>query len=343
MILLEAFFGDAATAKGWQTSARTIRDEALPDGGWSQYPGRPRRALGLVPQLLRAEGRGRRRGRAPHAAGARRDLAPGRRRARQHLHASTTWPCSASTRGAGPGHPARDDVPAPAWRRSPSTTCRAGRARSSCRCRSCTRTSPCARCRPACGVAELFAAAPRDARSAAAAVAEALFFAVDSALKSYRASCPAPACAGERRRAAPAAWMIDRLEGSDGLSAILPAMANSAMALKCLGYDEDHPLMQGAARSPRRALLRDATTGRCACSPACRRCGTPCWPATRWRRRARRPDHPALRARPPTWLLAKQCRRPGDWATPQRRRPRAAGTSSTATSSIPTSTTPAWR
>ena len=30
--------------------------------------------------------------------------------------------------------------------------------------------------------------------------------------------------------------MIERLEASDGLSAILPAMANSVMALKVLGY-----------------------------------------------------------------------------------------------------------
>ena len=33
-----------------------------------------------------------------------------------------------------------------------------------------------------------------------------------------------------------AAWMIARFEGSDGLSAILPAMANAALALACLGH-----------------------------------------------------------------------------------------------------------
>ncbi len=43
-------------------------------------------------------------------------------------------------------------------------------------------------------------------------------------------------------------WMIERLAESDGLSAILPAMANSALALKLLGYDESHPLLAEALR-----------------------------------------------------------------------------------------------
>src|SRR5947209_8111915 len=40
MILLEAFFGRRGSTKS-QDLARVIRDEALPDGGWSQYPGGP--------------------------------------------------------------------------------------------------------------------------------------------------------------------------------------------------------------------------------------------------------------------------------------------------------------
>src|SRR5207248_10884678 len=39
------------------------------------------------------------------------------------------------------------------------------------------------------------------------------------------------------------AWMIERFKESGGLSAILPAMMNSVIALKCLGYPEDHPLV----------------------------------------------------------------------------------------------------
>jgi squalene-hopene/tetraprenyl-beta-curcumene cyclase len=36
-------------------------------------------------------------------------------------------------------------------------------------------------------------------------------------------------------------WMLDRFEGTDGLAAIFPAMLNSLIALKALGYPDDHP------------------------------------------------------------------------------------------------------
>src|SRR5690242_15472406 len=36
-------------------------------------------------------------------------------------------------------------------------------------------------------------------------------------------------------------WMVERFEGSDGLAAIFPAMLNSLIALKALGYADDHP------------------------------------------------------------------------------------------------------
>ena len=38
-------------------------------------------------------------------------------------------------------------------------------------------------------------------------------------------------------------WIITRLEDSDGLGAIFPSMINSVLALRCLGYDSDHPLV----------------------------------------------------------------------------------------------------
>ena len=37
------------------------------------------------------------------------------------------------------------------------------------------------------------------------------------------------------------AWMLERFEGSDGLAAIFPAMLNALIALKALGYPDDHP------------------------------------------------------------------------------------------------------
>ena len=44
-------------------------------------------------------------------------------------------------------------------------------------------------------------------------------------------------------------WMVERMgEGSDGLAAIFPAMLNSLIALKTLGYPADHPLYAKARR-----------------------------------------------------------------------------------------------
>ena len=81
------------------------------------------------------------------------------------------------------------------------------------------------------------------------------------------------------------------------------------------------PAAARGARPPRRAAARRTTTARCACSPACRRCGTPSSPATRSRRRACRAGDPAPRAR----------RRRGCWQADQppgrlgAAQPRAAG------------------
>ena len=59
------------------------------------------------------------------------------------------------------------------------------------------------------------------------------------------------------------------------------------------------------------------------------------------RRAARRPSRPGTGA--VDWLLAKEVRHPGDWADPPARASsRPAGTSSSATRSIPTSTTARW-
>ena len=45
-----------------------------------------------------------------------------------------------------------------------------------------------------------------------------------------------------------ATWMLEHIKGSGGLGAIYPAMANSIVALQCLGYQVDDPLIQKALR-----------------------------------------------------------------------------------------------
>ena len=44
-------------------------------------------------------------------------------------------------------------------------------------------------------------------------------------------------------------WMAERMKGSGGLGAIFPAMANSVVALKCMGHPDGDPLLESAIRS----------------------------------------------------------------------------------------------
>jgi squalene-hopene/tetraprenyl-beta-curcumene cyclase len=107
-------------------------------------------------------------------------------------------------------------------------------------------------------------------------------------------------------------WMIERLRGSEGLSAILPAMANSIMALHCLGYDADHPVLREQL-AHLDALLIEDEAGALHMQP----CLSPVWDTLQSCQAlihaGTAPDHPAL-SRAASWLLDKQCRAPGDWA-----------------------------
>ena len=50
-------------------------------------------------------------------------------------------------------------------------------------------------------------------------------------------------------------FVVERLNGEDGLGAIYPAMANSVMMLDCLGYAEDHPHRAIARASVEKLLV----------------------------------------------------------------------------------------
>jgi squalene-hopene/tetraprenyl-beta-curcumene cyclase len=76
-----------------------------------------------------------------------------------------------------------------------------------------------------------------------------------------------------RRRALDAcrAWVVERLNGEDGLGAIYPAMANSVMMFAVLGYAEDHPHRAIARKSVENLLVvKDHET-------YCQPCVSPVW------------------------------------------------------------------
>ncbi len=123
--------------------------------------------------------------------------------------------------------------------------------------------------------------------------------------------------AGRNRQKAIAAasdWMLARLERSEGLGAIFPAMMNSIMALTQLGYGIDHPLLQREIEHFENLALDDERGFRI------QPCHSPVWDTalTAYAISAARPnlDEPARWAlgRAADWLLAQQARRPGDWA-----------------------------
>ena len=105
-------------------------------------------------------------------------------------------------------------------------------------------------------------------------------------------------------------WMLERFEGSDGLAAIFPAMLNSLIALKALGYPDDHPQVVRAERELKK--LEHETEQSVRLEP----CFSPVWdtaivnvclsesglPA----------NHPAL-TRATKWLMDREIRFLGDW------------------------------
>ena len=136
-----------------------------------------------------------------------------------------------------------------------------------------------------------------------------------AALKAGERAARAPRALRARAVDRAAAWMIERFAGSDGLSAILPAMSNAALALSCLGHREDHPLMREALAALD-GLLLDGR-GRRAAHAAVPLAGVghgPRRPRAGAGRRLPAPSDPAAARGPASWLLAKQTRRPGDWA-----------------------------
>jgi squalene-hopene/tetraprenyl-beta-curcumene cyclase len=107
-------------------------------------------------------------------------------------------------------------------------------------------------------------------------------------------------------------WMITRFEKSDGLGAIFPPIIWSVVALKCLGHDDDSPLVQDALHELQKLILKDDETGDIRLQP----CQSPVWDTAiatialgdagvAW-------DHSAIR-KSVDWLLSQEISEPGDW------------------------------
>ena len=105
-------------------------------------------------------------------------------------------------------------------------------------------------------------------------------------------------------------WMLERFEGTDGLAAIFPAMLNSLIALKALGYPDDHPQIVRAEKKLKE--LEHETSDRVRIEP----CFSPVWDtaivAICLHESGIPSEHTCLK-QATEWLMTKEIRFRGDW------------------------------
>lgn len=108
-------------------------------------------------------------------------------------------------------------------------------------------------------------------------------------------------------------WITQRLDGSDGLGAILPAMMSSVVALLCTGRGVNDPLVRQGIEQLEALQLRDPSGERIRVQP----CLSPVWDtclAVHALVQAGLPADAEPLARAASWLLSRQTRRRGDWS-----------------------------
>ncbi|HEY4416203.1 MAG TPA: squalene--hopene cyclase [Verrucomicrobiae bacterium] len=105
-------------------------------------------------------------------------------------------------------------------------------------------------------------------------------------------------------------WMLERFEGSDGLAAIFPAMLNSIIAMRALGYKDDNPIFQRELKELKRLQHVEKDTVRI--EP----CFSPVWDTAIvlicMRESGVPEDHPMMK-KCAEWLMDMEIRFAGDW------------------------------
>src|SRR5919201_58200 len=107
-------------------------------------------------------------------------------------------------------------------------------------------------------------------------------------------------------------WMLERIgDGSDGLAAVFPAMLNSLIALRTLGYSKTNPVYAKAEKDFAGLFVDDPEDFRI------QPCLSPIWDtainAISLAESGVSPQHPRLQ-KAAEWLVNKEVRIRGDWA-----------------------------
>lgn len=110
-------------------------------------------------------------------------------------------------------------------------------------------------------------------------------------------------------------WMIDHFRDSHGIGAIFPPIINSIIALRSLGYSTDHPLLRSQIRELEKLEIADGHTMRLV------PCFSPVWDTVlamvAHLESGLPPDHPAL-LKAAEWVLRKEVKATGDWKVKNR-------------------------
>ena len=113
-------------------------------------------------------------------------------------------------------------------------------------------------------------------------------------------------------------WLLERLELTDGLGAIYPAMLNAIIALRCLGYSEDDPQVIRARDEFEKLGIEEQANDEMQ-EPTFRMqpCMSPVWDTAQaiyalGEAGASRTDPRMIKAA--DWLLSKEVRHKGDWS-----------------------------
>ena len=106
------------------------------------------------------------------------------------------------------------------------------------------------------------------------------------------------------------AWILERLDGSDGLGAIFPPIINTIIALRCLGYPVDHPTVQGQIAELEKLEIEEDETLRV------QPCFSPVWDtalAVNALVESGMPASDPSIQRAAHWMLDKRGHNDGDW------------------------------